>query len=116
MAGLLGIARVCHETIRAYCMTLNDRSQPVWDNTSDWQKESTIQGVQFRLNNPSSTPAEQHEAWVQDKVDAGWTHGPRKDVAKKQHPNICAYEELPEAQKIKDLLFQAIVDIMKSAP
>lgn len=43
-----------------------------------------------------------HETWAQERIDQGWTFGKRRDDAKKQHPDIVAYEDLPEEEKIYD--------------
>lgn len=106
------IARICHETNRAYCQTLGDDSQAPWDDAPEWQKESARQGVRFSIDNPESTPQASHESWLAVKVADGWKHGPVKDTEKKEHPCFLPYADLPEDQKRKDVLFQAIVKAM----
>lgn len=106
------IARVCHETNRAYCFSIGDTSQKSWEEAHEWQRESAIAGVKYRLENPSAPPSAQHDAWTKDKLEAGWVYGPEKDAEKKTHPCLVAYNELPEEQRKKDELFQAIVDIL----
>src|SRR5215471_15012256 len=103
------IARVCHEANRALCELQNDTSQKPWDQAEPWQRESAIAGVKFRLDNPDALESAQHEAWVEHKTKEGWTHGPVKDPAKKEHPCMVPYNELPAGQKTKDILFKAIV-------
>lgn len=105
----VAIARVCHEANRAYCETIGDTSQRPWLEAEEWQRESAIQGVTFALASPSAPACAQHDAWVADKRAAGWTYGPVKDAAKKQHPCIVPYAELPVEQRRKDALFKAIV-------
>jgi hypothetical protein len=36
------IARVCHETNRAWCEVNGDFSQMTWDNAEDWQRQSAV--------------------------------------------------------------------------
>jgi hypothetical protein len=103
------IARVCHEANRAYCLTIGDASQQPWAAAEDWQRESACRGVVFKLGNPDATPEAQHEAWRLDKVADGWVYGTVKDPAKKTHPCLVPYAELPVAQRRKDALFAAIV-------
>lgn len=103
------IARICHEANRALCEALGDLSQAPWHAAPQWQRDSAIAGVEYRLDHPNATPEQQHEQWLAVKKAAGWTHGPYKDAAKKEHPCVLPYEELPEAQKAKDYLFGAIV-------
>ena len=39
-----------------------------------------------------------HDTWA----DAGWTYGPVRDDAKKQHPCLVPYADLPESEKAYD--------------
>ena len=43
-----------------------------------------------------------HEVWAQSRMDEGWTYGPVRDDAKKRHPCLVPYEELPEIEKEYD--------------
>lgn len=43
-----------------------------------------------------------HETWAKGRMDAGWTYGPVLDDAKKQHPSLVPYGELPESEKAYD--------------
>lgn len=108
------IAKVCHETNRAYCQTLGDNSQPAWEEAPDWQRTSAINGVNFHLANPNSKPSHSHEDWLKEKEATGWKYGPAKDPAKKEHPCFVPYDELPAAQKAKDALFVGIVNALRA--
>ena len=103
------IAQVCHEANRTYCETLGDHSQPAWDDAPTWQWVSAIAGVMHTIENPDSTPADSHDSWLEQKIAAGWVWGPEKDPEQKTHPCILPYDKLPAEQKMKDILFQAIV-------
>jgi hypothetical protein len=103
------IARVCHQVNRAYCASIGDNSQPAWEVAPDWQRASATNGVAFALANPDATPADSHASWLAEKQAAGWIYGPAKDPDKKQHPCCVAYAELPQEQRSKDYVFQAIV-------
>lgn len=103
------IAMVCHEANRAYCRALGDESQPAWENAPDWARESAINGVQFHLDNPLSSPIDSHENWMREKVEAGWVYGEVKDPEAKTHPCLLPYHALPEEQRLKDSLFIAVV-------
>lgn len=106
------MARVCHEANRAYCDGLGDYSQPSWDDAPDWQKISAIDGIAFRIANPGATPESMHSNWMETKLKDGWKHGPVKDPKKKEHPCMVPYSDLPAAQRVKDELFSAIVDVL----
>lgn len=43
-----------------------------------------------------------HELWAKQRVADGWSYGPRRDDALKQHPDLVPYAELPEADKEYD--------------
>jgi len=105
------IAKVCHEVNRVYCSSVGDNSQVTWDQAPEWQKESARAGVQFALN--GSTPEGLHKAWCEFKQNDGWVFGPVKDPEKKTHPCLVDYADLPPEQKVKDYLFQAIVESFK---
>ena len=107
------IAKVCHESNRVWCQANGDNSQKHWKNAEQWQRDSAIVGVTFRINNPDAKHDAQHNAWMQDKVKNGWVFGEVKDAEKKTHPCIVPFEQLPEFQQKKDALFCAIVDSLK---
>ena len=94
-------------TLNAY-----DDSQVPWDEAPEWQKASAMRGVMMKLENPDMTPAEQHAGWMQLKIADGWAYGAAKDPEAKTHPCIMPYEDLPEEQKRKDVLFGGIVSAL----
>ena len=102
-------AKAAHEANRAYCESLGDFSQVPWEHAPDWQRDSATNGVKFILDNPSASPASNHENWLREKERDGWKYGPVKDTEKKEHPCFVPYHELPEAQKMKDAIFVAVV-------
>ena len=106
------IARVCHEANRAYCQAIGDQSQKPWDEAEEWQRESAIKGVKFRLENLYAPASSQHDAWMADKVKDGWVYGPTKNPETKEHPCLVPYVQLPEEQKVKDELFMVIIDTL----
>lgn len=108
------IARMCHEVNKAWCEATGDYSQKSWEEAPLWQQESAIAGVKFRLANPDAPASTQHDSWLEDKIQAGWTYGPVKDAGAKTHPCILPYHELPEFEKRKDALFVAVVTALSN--
>lgn len=107
------IARVVHEANRAVQIEQGDPTIPVsphWDDLDTETRASATEGVQGVLN--GNTPEQSHESWTKFKVDHGWTLGPVKDEAKKEHPLLVPYADLPPAQQVKDALFVAIVNAL----
>lgn len=107
------IAKACHEANRVWCQANGDDTQQHWNKAEQWQRDSAIAGVEFRLGYPEAEEDAQHNAWMQDKIIDGWVYGDTKDAEKKTHPCIVPFEELPEFQQKKDRLFCAIVDALK---
>lgn len=108
-------ARAAHEVNRAYCLALGDTSQQPWEQAPDWQKDSARNGVSVVLG--GATPEQSHESWFREKQSTGWKYGSVKDVEKKEHPCMLAYDALPEEQKAKDTLYirvvQAVADSLR---
>lgn len=106
------ISRACHEVNRAYCEGIGDYTQKPWAEAPDWQRDSARLGVKARMEQDLS-PEEQHNLWMRHKLANGWKFGERKDDVAKTHPCIVPYSMLPQQQKVKDLLFGAVVNSMR---
>jgi hypothetical protein len=58
----------------------------------------------------------EHERWVGTKLKTGWRPGSPRDDAKRVHPCICSWDELPEEERRKDRgLVLGIPEIVASA-
>ncbi len=110
---LVTVARMCHQTNKAWCEANGDFTQKDWEEATQAQRDSAMKGVVFRVENPTATPKEQHEAWAQAKYEAGWIYGEKKSEELKTHDCLVEYYQLPEFQRKKDALFIAIVDALK---
>lgn len=104
------IAQVCHEANRRVQQLNGEVVNFPWEQTSEPLRESARDGVRNVRN--GATPEESHENWLKFKEAEGWTYGPVKDFAKKEHPCFVPYAELPEGQEVKDQLFVAIVEAL----
>ena len=102
------VARVCHEVNRAYCRAIDDDSQLEWEDAPDWQRDSTIAGVEAAVLWPN--PRQQHDAWMGYKLREGWRYGAVKDAEAKTHPCLLPWDDLPREQRTKDELFIAVVE------
>lgn len=103
------IAEMSHWANKAWCHMNGDSSQPDWEGTPDWQRESAINGVKFHLDNPHAGPEDSHESWYREKLEAGWKYGPVKDPEKKEHPCMVAHKELDPTQQLKDNIYAGVV-------
>lgn len=106
------IARVCHEVNRAYCQAIGDNSQVPWEEAPEWQRESARMGVDLHSMGYFG-PEASHVSWMKQKIDTGWTYGPKKDVELKEHPCMVPFDQLPTEQQAKDYIFRAIVHALR---
>lgn len=43
-----------------------------------------------------------HDIWARGRMAEGWTWGPERDDARKEHPCLVPYSELPDSEKAYD--------------
>ncbi len=43
-----------------------------------------------------------HDLWARQRLGQGWSFGPQRDDAKKLHPCLVPYDQLPESEKEYD--------------
>lgn len=108
------MAQVVHAANRELQRINGDPVNPPWNSLSADLKASTRKGVMVALG--GSSPRSMHAAWAMERRLKGWTYGPVKDEEKKTHPQLVNYNELPEAQRVKDRVFLAIVGAMDEVP
>jgi hypothetical protein len=46
--------------------------------------------------------ANNHDHWAAQRIAEGWTYGSERSDAKKEHPDLVAYAELPDSEKVYD--------------
>jgi hypothetical protein len=112
-ADIARIAEVMHEAMRAWQKANGQTPSPPWRRAPKWMKESSQTSVVWRIANPNASVSAQHEQWVEQKKADGWKFGKVKDAAKKTHPMMIPYAQLPEFEKRKDALVHAVVDALK---
>lgn len=109
-ATINSVARVCHESMRAYRVALGEPELPPWDEAEDWQVEATLAAIRFRIANPDAPPGAQHRQWMVQKHQLGWQFGRTRDEEIRTHPMMVPFEALPETERRKDILIQKVVD------
>lgn len=73
-------------------MSYNPNPIDLSDVTLDSSLESLVEALAENV----------HDTWAKGRIDDGWTYGPERDDAKKHHPCLVPYNELPESEKEYD--------------
>jgi hypothetical protein len=112
-AAVARIAEVMHEAMRAWQKANGQAPSPPWNRAPKWMKDSSTASVAWRIANPVAPSSAQHDQWLEQKKADGWKFGKMKDAKKKTHPMMVPYGQLPEFEKRKDALVNAVVDALK---
>lgn len=76
-------------------MKPNDyRPQPI--DTSDVDLPGGVEELTEKLARNA------HDIWARQRIADGWRWGQARDDARKLHPSLVPYEQLPEAEKVYD--------------
>lgn len=43
-----------------------------------------------------------HDVWGRQRLKDGWRYGPQRNDARKEHPSLVPYDELPDSEKEYD--------------
>ena len=105
-------AKVAHQVNQAIRDFYGEDSLPDWDTAGNEMRHRGVLGVEQIIANPDMTPKEIHNIWMQNMFKDGWRAGPVHDGVKKTHPNLVLYEELDDAQKLKDVIYLTLVKTM----
>jgi hypothetical protein len=104
------IARVMHESVRAWQKANGQPSSPSWSRAPKWMRDASREAVLWRLDNPAAPASAQHDQWAAEKKAAGWKFGKTKNGVKKTHPMLVPYSDLPEVERRKDAMVGALID------
>ena len=105
---LEAIARVIHAAIRTWSTAHGQPDMPDWDVAPQWMKDSTFASIQFVLEHPDADAGAQHVQWMNQRRAQGWTYGPVRDEARKTHPMLVPFDQLPIMEQKIDELVSAI--------
>jgi hypothetical protein len=65
----------------------------------DWEAA----GYQFEPQEVETMAQLEHVHWVQERQRSGWRYAPgAEDTARKTHPDLVSWDDLPEAARVKD--------------
>lgn len=105
----IAMAMICHAVNRAYAGAFGDTSLVSWEESPDQQKQSVMDGVLLYLNVPTAGAHDAHARWIERKLEEGWQRGNVLDRARKLHPCLVPWVDLPPEQQAKGIIFREIV-------
>ncbi|MEL6727360.1 MAG: RyR domain-containing protein [Pseudomonadota bacterium] len=108
------IARTAHDAIRGWRLANGQEEIPEWADAPDWMLAATKESVSAVLKNLGMSASAQHDQWVAAKKRDGWKFGHTKDPIAKTHPLLIPFDQLPEVERMKDTLINAIVAALAS--
>lgn len=53
-----------------------------------------------------------HDHWARKRIEEGWRYGPNRNDAKREHPDLVPYHQLPESEKEYDR--KTVVEVLKA--
>lgn len=112
---IYAMAMIAHEANVAYRATLGQEPVP-WALLTREEQMGVVMGVDAIIEQRVKRPRDSHDHWLRTKAAMGWTYGPEKDVEKKEHPDIVEWDQLPEDEQRKDMLFFGIVVALLADP
>ena len=105
------VAEACHEALSQISISMGQEAYPRWEDTSEWMKQPVKDTIIDLIADPTLSPADVHNSWAKSKIRDGWVWGPEKSVEKKTHPCLVSYNELPQGERYKDVMFRMTATI-----
>jgi hypothetical protein len=104
-------AILAHEACRIWYGLNGDPTKPSWEGAPESVREVAIARAQFHKENPDLSDAVSHQKWVDEKTSEGWVYGIAKNPAASPPTHNCLlqFDELPLAEKMKTVVFRAMV-------
>ncbi len=106
------IAAAIHGATR--CLGRPDGQEiPAWDDLTGSQRDKAVCAVCELLDSPPRTHQECHDLWARLMTSDGWTHGPSYDFEARTHPCLVPFDELTEAEQIKDKIWASLIEVFR---
>lgn len=107
------VARTVLRVVNTYKRAIGVAETPVPDEGSASERlNGVIDGVFHAWDNPTETPEQNHQQWIDSMTSRGWILG-ALDETNKTHPALVPYAELPPAYLLNDALFINVVQANK---
>ncbi len=103
------IARVAHESLRAYCARVADTPPDDWTQVGSEHRVMLDALVRHLAASPSCTPEDFHERWRAGMARQGWRHGDYRSVTRLTHPHMVPFDQLSARYRSKQALLFAVI-------
>ena len=106
------VARAVYEVHAAYAPSIGEKYD-AWEEAPPWKLRPLLVNVARLIRNPAITPELLHELWMAEKAHDGWRFGPEKDAEAKTHPLMVPWGQVPEHQRMKDVILWNVVATLR---
>lgn len=113
MTVIEAMASAGHEAGRAWAAYNGDTSVPHWEDLPAETRTGLLTGAEQIL--AGTSPRSAHLQWMDAKLKDGWKYGTKKDDAKKEHPSLVPYDELPPVERALDYIFVTTCQVVRAA-
>lgn len=102
------MARTLHAANREFAACQGD-AVPAWDVVPEAVRESVRGAVRLHLEQPGTTPQQNHENFLADRAAQGWSYGPERNAGARVSPFLVPWDQLDAVGRAKNALPGAIV-------
>jgi hypothetical protein len=107
------IAKIAHQTMKAYSETLDDYSQINWEELTPTQQQMVRDAVNnFLVAVEKGTILDEknvHNNWMEARIKEGWTYGETKSYINKTDPMLVPFSQVPAEQTVKYKLLRKVI-------
>jgi len=108
----VSLSRICYDAIRAYAKTVGE-TYLRWADARPHVRESFSGAVAYLLEVPKADLADLHGHWLAARIQDGWQYGPKRDEARRLHPGMVPWADVPVRERLKFELMLRIVDVFR---
>jgi len=104
------IAEVAHNINASFRLVAAEYAQ-FWRELPPeaWERVDSLRQVKLLRENPDLSPQQEHEAWMRERIQHGWSWGAERNADRKQNPLLVEWDELPGAYRARSIAsFQVI--------